>query len=426
MSQTYILGAGMTGLSAGYISGLPILEGAGFPGGICSSYYIRPGEKNQLHNPSEDGEVYRFEIGGGHWIFGGDPIILQFIHSLTPLKSYTRSSAVYLPDQKTLVPYPIQNHLKSLGETRASQSLTEITESTLRSQPVTTMEDCLKVNFGPTLGKMFFEPFHELYTAGLWKTIAPQDAYKSPISFPHLIRGAFERTPSVGYNASFRYPEEGLNALSQSLARQCQIHYNKKIHRVDGKTREIHLADGSKRSYHNLISTLPLNRILDMAGLKTEGPSNPSSSVLVINVGAFKEKNCPPHQWLYMPKSRAGFHRVGFYSHVDTSFLPTSSREVQNKVSIYIEKAYRDGEKPSLEDIDSLCQVAAKNCKNGDGSGRWKFLTPHGLMWPIPGPFPITPGYQKPSRLWKRSGYTRSVGTAVGIFRALLTLSRTA
>ena len=35
--DTFILGAGMTGLAAGYASGLPVYEAAPFPGGICSS-----------------------------------------------------------------------------------------------------------------------------------------------------------------------------------------------------------------------------------------------------------------------------------------------------------------------------------------------------------------------------------------------------
>jgi hypothetical protein len=36
--RTFILGAGMTGLAAGTASGLPVLEAAVYPGGICCSY----------------------------------------------------------------------------------------------------------------------------------------------------------------------------------------------------------------------------------------------------------------------------------------------------------------------------------------------------------------------------------------------------
>ncbi|MEY2976456.1 MAG: hypothetical protein RLZZ435_593, partial [Cyanobacteriota bacterium] len=86
MPNNLILGGGMTGLAAGYASGLPVLEASPHPGGICSSYYIRPHSSDRLSTPPEDGEAYRFEIGGGHWIFGGDPTVLHFIRQLTPLQ----------------------------------------------------------------------------------------------------------------------------------------------------------------------------------------------------------------------------------------------------------------------------------------------------------------------------------------------------
>jgi len=60
-----ILGAGMTGLAAGYASGLPVYEAEEAPGGICSSYYVKPGSNKRLHKAPKDGEAYRFEIGGG-------------------------------------------------------------------------------------------------------------------------------------------------------------------------------------------------------------------------------------------------------------------------------------------------------------------------------------------------------------------------
>jgi protoporphyrinogen oxidase len=60
--DTLILGAGMTGLAAGLVSGLPVVEAAAGPGGICSSYYRNPG----TGSPEAEAESYRFEIGGGH------------------------------------------------------------------------------------------------------------------------------------------------------------------------------------------------------------------------------------------------------------------------------------------------------------------------------------------------------------------------
>lgn len=341
-----ILGAGVTGLTAGYASGLPVYEAQSFPGGICSSYYMRPGSTERLHEPPEDGEVYRFEIGGGHWIFGGDPLVLRFIRRLVPLKTYTRRSAVFFPDRELFVPYPIQNHLRYLGQKVAALVLEEIVNGRAAGE-VVTMADWLRASFGPTLCEMFFEPFHELYTAGLFREIAPQDAYKTPVNPSLVIRGAFEDVPQVGYNVTFVYPVEGLNVLARRMAEQCRVHYSKRVVHIDVHAREVHFEDGTSERYNELISTLPLNRMMEMTGLDVGERPDPATSVLVVNIGAVRGPNCPEEHWLYIPRSRAGFHRVGFYSNVDPSFLPASARERGDRVSIYVEKAYREGQRPN-------------------------------------------------------------------------------
>ncbi len=202
----------MTGVGAG-LAGLPIYEAADSPGGICSSYYLHPGGNERLPVAPPGGDAYRFELGGGHWIFGGDPIVHRLIRSAAPVKSYARKSSVWFPDRELLVPYPIQNHLKHLGPELATQCLREIVEaSNVRSTPQT-MGDWLRASFGETLCRLFFEPFHQYYTAGLCEKISPQDAYKSPVDLKSVIDGAFGTAPAVGYNTNFIYPADGLNVL---------------------------------------------------------------------------------------------------------------------------------------------------------------------------------------------------------------------
>lgn len=353
----YILGGGMTGLAAGLSSGLPIFEAATEPGGICSSYYVRPGEQERLSTAPADEEVYRFEIGGGHWIFGGDPTILQFIKSLTPVKSYHRRSSVYFREQDIYVPYPIQNHLRFLGPETAQQVLKELVK-----QPASfeTMEQWLEQSFGPTMCRLFFYPFHDLYTAGLYKEIAPQDAYKSPVSLPLVIQGAFDEAPSVGYNVTFIYPAEGLNTLSQRMANLCNIYYDKRVIKVDVKSKEVYFADGTVAPYEQLISTLPLNVMMEMADLTVEAKADPYTSVLVLNIGAVRGEQCPDDHWLYNPDAKSGFHRVGFYSNIDRSFMPKSARERNEGVSIYIERAYVGGQKPTANEIDDYARAVVK------------------------------------------------------------------
>jgi protoporphyrinogen oxidase len=386
--ETFILGAGMTGLAAAMVSGLKVYEACEVPGGICSSYYLKANRNDPLYSAPEDQEAYRFEIGGGHWIFGGDPAVIKFIKSQVPVKSYKRKSSVYFSKDDLYVPYPLQNHLSYLGKDLAIRAVNEIISSP-GGKP-TSMADWLEQSFGKTLLERFFAPFHELYTAGLWKQVAPQDSYKSPVNINLALQGAYEKIPpAVGYNVTYLYPRPGLNVLSQRMADNCDIEYGKKIEEINLKKKEISFSDGSVNKYKNIISTLPLNTMLDIAGLNVDEQNDLHTSVLVFNIGATKGKRCPDDHWLYIPDSKSGFHRVGFYSNVDVSFLPNSSRKDNDRVSIYVERAYKPDSKPSKKQINSYSKKVVKELQS------WKFIeqaeTVHptwievAYTWSVPG-----------------------------------------
>jgi protoporphyrinogen oxidase len=351
-----ILGGGITGLAAGITSGLPVFEAAGNPGGICSSYYVRPGDSKRLAQSPADEDAYHFEIGGGHWIFGGDPSVLRFIRELTNVKSYARRSSVYFPEKKLYVPYPLQNHLRAFDHEIAGQALAEMAQPKSNFR---TMKEWMSQSFGPTLCNLFFYPFHDLYTDGLYDRIAPQDDYKSPVKLSLAIQGAFDDAPAVGYNVTFVYPEPGLNVLAERMAALADINYGKRAVQIDASKREVRFADGSSLSYDLLISTLPLNRMIELTGLAVDAEPDPYTSVLVLNIGAVKGDRCPPDHWLYIPKTNSGFHRVGFYSNVDPSFLPASRRRNGDGVSLYVERAFAGGKKPSEAEVKDYSRRVA-------------------------------------------------------------------
>jgi len=331
--STVILGAGMTGLAAGRASGGVVYEASDAPGGICSSYYMAPGD-TERHPSRHREDAYRFELGGGHWIFGGDAAVLSLIDRLGGSRRYERRSAVYFPDEKLRVPYPLQNHLHHLGSDVAARALAEMASG---AGPAVTMQQWLERSFGRTLCDLFFDPFHALYTDGLYTRIAPQDGYKSPVDLRTAMAGAFAGTSPVGYNATFVYPTVGLDGLARGLAAGCQVEYGRRAVSIDPRRRELGFADGSSVGYRRLISTLPLNRALEIAGLDA-GPPDPFTAVLVLNIGARRQPTTPDDHWVYLPTTRAGFHRVGFYSNVDASFLPPRGREP--RVSLYVERVY--------------------------------------------------------------------------------------
>jgi protoporphyrinogen oxidase len=365
-TETLILGAGMTGLAAGVASGFPVLEARERPGGICTSYYVRPKERERLDAPPADGEAYHFELGGGHWIFGGDPVVNQFLGAFATTRRYVRRSGIHFPETGRYVPYPIQNHLSRLDRDVAVRALAEILAATGR--PCATQQEWYLDRFGPTLCEHFFNDFNELYTAGLWRQIEPQDSYKSPLDVAQVIRGACGETAAAGYNATFLYPEEGLGHLARALAARGEVRCGKEVTGIDAGARRLKLADGTELAYARLISSLPLPRVMELAGLRVDERPDPFTSVLVLNIGAVKGPRLPEDHWLYVSRTKSGFHRVGAYSNVDPMFLPASARRRGERASLYVERAFPAGARPADAQIGEI------SCKTVGELQQWGFI----------------------------------------------------
>ena len=365
-SNTIVIGSGFTGLGLGLSGNVSILEAKDSPGGICSSY-----KKNG----------FKFEIGGGHWIFGNDREALELVERFAKCNRYYRKSAVYFAGNldetaklmNTFVEYPIQNNLRQLGSETAKKCLIDIFAKS-RDPDSSTMEEWMKHYFGDELCSIFFAPFHEKYTAGLYKEIAPQDPHKSPLSKEKIIEGAFENPgAAVGYNISFIYPQEGLDRLALAMAQRCRITYQSKVVSIDLDSKIVHLQNGDTRRYEKLVSTAPLTDLLRMTGLsKKVGKNDPYTSVLVVNIGAeladaVEARN--GNHWIYVPDSSTGFHRVGYYSNVDPIFLPEKMRAHPDKFgSLYVEFAFANGAIPDRQRIEKLCQGTVEELKE------WKFI----------------------------------------------------
>lgn len=385
--DTLILGGGVTGLAAGIASGAPILEAETFPGGICSSYYVRRDSSRRMLTAGADGEAYRFEHGGGHWIFGGHPDVLRIIEHLAPCERIQRRSSVFFPEQGRYVGFPLQYHLRQLPPATATCALNEILAA--QATGGGTMAQWLESQFGRTLAELFFHPFHEAYTAGLWRDIAPQDGYKTPIDRREVLRGATESAEAAGYNVSFLYPRDGLDVLIGRLAARTELRCGHSVARIDVAARELTLGDGRVLRYGRLLSTLPLNRIMALTGLKTRATPDPYTSVLVLNIGAERGPNCPDDHWLYVPKSRSGFHRVGFYSNVREHFLPASSRGRKSATCLYVERSYRGGEKPAEEEVAHYALRVTEELRSWGFIGKIEALDPSWVdvayTWSYPG-----------------------------------------
>ncbi len=126
-----------------------------------------------------------------------------------------------------------------------------------------------------------------------------------------------------------------------------------------------------------------------MTGLDVGIEAEPYTSVLVLNLGALKGECCPQAHWLYNPDAKSGFHRVGFYSNVDPLFLPQSAQATGDRVSIYVERAYLGGFKPSEAEITAYTQSVVKELQEWGYIGETEVVDPTWIdiayTWSMPG-----------------------------------------
>jgi protoporphyrinogen oxidase len=387
----------MTGIAAAWASRFTAYEAESHAGGICRSYYCATGSTTPLQAPPGDGGAYRFETGGGHWMFGADPVISGFLERFGVLRPYRRRAAVFFPDSGLTVPYPLQYHLSYLGKDVAEAALEEMRKAP--PELPTRLSDWLAQCFGPTLTALFFGPFHEAYTAGLWKEIAPQDGFKSPVNLAMVEAGARGEVAPAGYNTAFLYPEDGLDTLAGRMAAQSPVQYRKTVSAIDLNAREVQFHDGGGTRFGSLISTLPLNRMLSLTGLALDEECAPYTSVLVLNIGAKRGPACPEEHWLYVPRSQSGFHRVGFYSNVDPDFLPNRAGD---RVSLYIERAYKGGCRPSAVELQTYCESAVRELQT------WGFIAEVDVLDPSWVDAAYT--WSRPGSLWREQALAALAG----------------
>ncbi len=374
-TRTAVIGAGVTGLTAGAMSGATVFEQSDGPGGICRSYYVRPGTSEPLARSTVDEDAYRFEVGGGHWIFGGEPQTIATLESLAPFRVYNRKAAVRLGSLGRSVPYPLQAHVEDLGAELAEAAAKEIANAPPLSEASPTLAAWLESSFGPSLCRVFFFPFHDRYTAGLTASIAPQDGYKTPPA------GA------PGYNATFRYPVGGLDQLADRLAERCDIRYGRRVVGIETKDKILRFSDESEHGYDRLVSTLPLHTAIAAAGLVVDDRPDPHTSVLVLNLGGERGPACPDVHWQYEPDSSSGFHRIGFYSNVEPDFLPAGSRNGTH-ISMYVERAFLGGRDDPV-DIDAYTDAVIAELQARGYIGRVEAMHPSWVdvayTWRTPG-----------------------------------------
>ena len=342
-----IIGAGPTGLSAGYHygEGAVILEKNATPGGWCRSV---------------ENNGFTFDYAG-HIMFSQDPYVLELYQKLLGENLHWQEREAWVYNDGIYTRYPFQSALYGLpakvikecilgaiearyGETEAQTvPLNAAIANDLR---LTGHRDCCADGSLPdeacsvtdvqpeksesfehfilrTWGKGIAHHFALPYNNKLWKL--PLSEMETSwlggrVPLPDLtqiIAGALEPLAKpVGPNAQFGYPlRGGFQALMSGFLPhlKCELKTEAKIAKIVPQKHLAVLADGRRYRYEQLINTMPLPELIN---LMANVPHNVQAaakglrhvSVRCVNLGIARADISDKH-WIYYPGDTL-FHRI--------------------------------------------------------------------------------------------------------------------
>jgi protoporphyrinogen oxidase len=317
-ADTVVLGAGAAGLAAGLslqerARPFRILEGDDAPGGLARTDVL-------------DG--FSFERTGHVLHFKLPHVRRRFRRLAVPLEPLERRAAVLLDGRE--IPYPFQYNLWALGSRSLARSVVADMRRASRDGAAdgSSFGDLLLSLWGARCVSLFLRPYNEKLWGRPLEELPADCAggYLPKADLALAERGAESRVHLAGYNSTFLFPASGrLGDVMTALAApiRSRIRCGAEVTDVDLERRELHTADGAAVPYARLISTIPLARLVRMAGLPAApGPDLfAATRILNIRVGVRGRLHTPYH-WVYVADAELPFHRIGFPQNVNPRTCP--------------------------------------------------------------------------------------------------------
>lgn len=245
-----ILGAGIAGLGAALKARelgrkAVLYEARSSAGGLLDNFTI---------------EGYRFDRAV-HLSFATEPKVRE-IFDATP--SITHPSDSYCFEENRWLKHPVQNNLFPLPPADRQALIQSYIDRP--SEIGTTYEDWLRHQYGDAIAERFPIKYTQKYwatpAASLSTTWIGNRMRRSEVG--EVLFGAFtSETPNTYYTKEMRYPEKGgYKAYIEPLIASSTIETNHAAVRIDLPAKQVTFGDGSVVAYNELVSTLPLPRLI--------------------------------------------------------------------------------------------------------------------------------------------------------------------
>lgn len=384
--KVVILGAGPAGLGAATVfqragAEWTLLEKNLWPGGLSASFAS---------------EGFTWDIGG-HVLFSHYDDFNRVLDEVMPGDQwFCHQRRAFIRTREAWVPYPFQYNIRHLSECDQRRCVEGVREAAAQTSvnPPRTFEDWIYRSMGRGLADLFMIPYNRKVWAGPPAEMAVQ-WMGDRVAIPDVER--MERHLSSqsddavwGPNNEFRFPKHGgTGSIWQALAGSLpasRLQFGTPAVSVDPGKRRVITHDGQVFPYDVLLSTLPVDQLTSMAGLKRYSEACQGLVRTRTWVGGFGLPGVAPEaahnkSWMYFPEPEYPFYRVTVFSHYSRNNAPPGCN------SLMVEIAFRPGDPvPSNECLLSQSAEGLKRCglidRHVEPMHTWSFLADYG--YPVP------------------------------------------
>lgn len=332
-----IIGAGPTGLAAGYrlrelgVTSFTMLEASAGVGGLASS------------ERSANGFTYDI---GGHVLFSHYPYFDALFDRLMgdEYQELVREAWVWMCDR--FLPYPFQNNIRHLPKEIVLECLLGLIDAQrqpLDLERVHNFGELIEQQFGRGIAKHFMLP----YNFKVWAYPAAtmnKEWIGERVSTPPIERVlgnvVLDRDDAGwGPNNTFKYPRFGgtgglFNRMRPYVDDQLRL--ESRVVSIDLDAREVVLEGDARVPYDVLLNTTPLDQLV--RSLRSErGDAVPDairhraaqlrhSSSCIVGVG-INQPSPSSKCWMYFPEANCPFYRVTYLSNYSADVVPDATRQ---------------------------------------------------------------------------------------------------
>lgn len=320
-----VIGAGPTGLGAAYrlqelgYENWALYEKSDYVGGHASSHV--------------DPKGFVWDEGV-HVLFSHYPYFDRMIDEALGEDMHSRVRESWIANGDSWVPYPFQNNLRYLPKETQLKCLVGAAKAAFNGKSdAPNFRDWILATFGEGIAEAFMFPYNrKVWTTPLERMSKSWIAERVPfLDFKRLLENVlYERDDvSWGPNSKFKFPlHGGTGEIYRRIARRFpgKIQTGKKLVEVNPVQRTVSFADGTGDKYDVLISTGPVDLLVQM--LKPAQPvlldaarQLEHNNLLVLGLGLEKPIETSK-SWVYLTDNEMPCYRVTYFSEYSPFNVP--------------------------------------------------------------------------------------------------------